>query len=73
MEYKWKKCKKCKPLISMIHKLSVTESVCQVDTQMAGPNGSFLSAGACNLEVPGSNLGRVDICHRGTPMVLCSI
>ena len=26
---------------------------------------SFLSTGACNLEVPGSNPGRADICHRG--------
>ena len=25
--------------------------------QMAGTDGSFLSTGACNLEVPGSNYG----------------
>ena len=30
----------------------------------AGPDGSFVSTGACNLEVPGSNPGS-DICHRG--------
>ena len=30
---------------------------------MAGPNGSFVSTGACNLEVPGSNPGRDIICH----------
>ena len=27
-------------------------------TYKAGPNGSFVSTGACNLEVPGSNPGR---------------
>ena len=33
---------------------------------MAGPDGSFVSTGACNLGVPGSNPGpvRADICHR---------
>ena len=25
---------------------------------VAGPDGSFVSTGACNLEVPGSNPGR---------------
>ena len=29
------------------------------------PNGSFVSTGACNLVVPGSNPGRTDIWHRG--------
>ena len=32
---------------------------------MAGPDGSFVSSGACNLEVPGSNPGRPDIWHCG--------
>ena len=32
---------------------------------LAGPDGSFVSAWACNLGVPGSNLGWSDICHRG--------
>ena len=31
-------------------------------TEMAGPDGSFVSTGACNLEVPGRFS---DICHRG--------
>ena len=31
---------------------------------LADPDGSFVSTGACNLEVPGSNPGRAaDICH----------
>ena len=34
----------------------------------AGPDGSFVSTGACNLGVPGLNPGRVrhqKFCHRG--------
>ena len=31
---------------------------------MAGPDGSFVSTGACNLGVPGSNLGRGGYFHR---------
>ena len=32
---------------------------------MAGPDGSFVSTGACNLEVSGSNPGRAGFCHCG--------
>ena len=32
---------------------------------MAGPNGSFVLTGACNLGVPGSNPVRAAYCHRG--------
>ena len=55
----------------------------------AGPDGSFISTRACNLEVPGSNSGRAGYCHRGCaytvlqtvqsmectvmPIVLCTI
>ena len=31
----------------------------------AVPDGSFVSTGAFNLKVPGSNPGRADICRRG--------
>ena len=31
----------------------------------AGPDGSFVSTGACYLEVPGSNPGPAGYCHRG--------
>ena len=44
----------------------VSECQTQVPALLvAGPDGSFVSTGACNLEVPGSNPGRPDICHRG--------
>ena len=32
---------------------------------LTGPDGSFVSTGACNLGVPGSNPGRDGICHHG--------
>ena len=34
-------------------------------TFLAGPDGLFVSTGACNLGVSGSNPGRADICHCG--------
>ena len=37
----------------------------QLPQLKAGPDGSFVSTRACNLEVPGSNPGRADISHRG--------
>ena len=30
--------------------------------KVAGPDGSFVSTGACNVEVPGSNPGRAEYC-----------
>ena len=34
-------------------------------SKKAGPDGSFILTGACNLDVLGSNPGRADICHCG--------
>ena len=40
---------------------------CVLNQLKACPDGSFVSTGACNLGVPGSNPGRAGyfICHRG--------
>ena len=47
--------------------LHIKRGMNQQDLKMVlvGPNGSFVSTGACNLEVPGSNPGRAGFCHRG--------
>ena len=43
----------------------------------AGPDGSFVSTGACNLEVPGSNPGPAEylsswLCIYSAPVVICT-